>query len=50
LFTETADLYDLVYSFKDHPDEVARLRGMAGREGEISGVQVVQVSVTPSGR
>jgi hypothetical protein len=28
VFTETADLYDLVYSFKDYPAEVARLRGM----------------------
>jgi SAM-dependent methyltransferase len=33
MFTETADLYDLVYSFKDYPDEVERLRGMVGREG-----------------
>ena len=33
MFTETADLYDLVYSFKDYPAEVARLRGMVGREG-----------------
>jgi SAM-dependent methyltransferase len=33
VFTETADLYDLVYSFKDYPAEVERLRGMVGREG-----------------
>jgi SAM-dependent methyltransferase len=33
VFTETADLYDLVYSFKDYPEEVARLRAMVGREG-----------------
>jgi SAM-dependent methyltransferase len=33
VFTETADLYDLVYSFKDYPDEVERLRAMVGREG-----------------
>jgi SAM-dependent methyltransferase len=33
VFTETADLYDLVYSWKDYPDEVERLRGMVGREG-----------------
>jgi SAM-dependent methyltransferase len=33
VFTETADLYDLVYSFKDYPVEVARVRGLVGREG-----------------
>ncbi len=33
MFSETADLYDLVYSFKDYPAEVERLRGMVGREG-----------------
>jgi SAM-dependent methyltransferase len=33
VLTETADLYDLVYSFKDYPAEVARLRSMMGREG-----------------
>ena len=33
MFTETADLYDLVYSFKDYPREVERLRAMVGREG-----------------
>jgi SAM-dependent methyltransferase len=33
VFTETADLYDLVYSFKDYPAEVERLRGLVGREG-----------------
>jgi SAM-dependent methyltransferase len=32
MFTETADLYDLVYSFKDYPAEVERLRRMVGRE------------------
>jgi len=33
VFTETADLYDLVYSFKSYPEEAERLRGMVGREG-----------------
>jgi SAM-dependent methyltransferase len=33
VFTETAELYDLVYSFKDYPAEVEQLRGMVGREG-----------------
>jgi SAM-dependent methyltransferase len=33
VFTETADLYDLVYSFKNYPEEAERLRGMVGREG-----------------
>src|SRR5215472_17045576 len=33
MFTESADLYDLVYSFKDYPEEVERLREMVGREG-----------------
>ena len=33
MFSETADLYDLVYSFKDYPAEVERLRGVIGREG-----------------
>jgi SAM-dependent methyltransferase len=33
VFTETADLYDLVYSWKDYAGEVDRLRGLAGREG-----------------
>src|SRR6266498_410808 len=33
MFTETAELYDLVYSWKDYPAEAARLRGLVGREG-----------------
>ncbi len=33
MFAETADLYDLVYSFKDYPVEAERLRGIIGREG-----------------
>src|SRR5215472_13474172 len=33
MFTESADLYDLVYSFKNYAEEVVRLRGMVGREG-----------------
>lgn len=33
MFAETADLYDLVYSWKDYPAEVERLRGRVGREG-----------------
>ncbi len=33
MFSETADLYDLVYSFKDYPAEVERLRGVIGHEG-----------------
>ncbi len=33
MFTETAHLYDLLYSWKDYPAEVARLRELVGREG-----------------
>lgn len=33
MFSETADLYDLVYSFKDYAAEVERLRAMVGHEG-----------------
>lgn len=37
MFSETAELYDRLYSFKDYPDEAARLREMvvaAGGPGE----------------
>lgn len=33
MFTETAEFYDLAYSWKDYPAEVARLRELVGREG-----------------
>jgi SAM-dependent methyltransferase len=33
VYTETADLYDLAYSWKDYPAETERLRALVGREG-----------------
>jgi SAM-dependent methyltransferase len=33
LFSQTADLYDLIYSWKDYQGETDRLRRLAGREG-----------------
>jgi SAM-dependent methyltransferase len=33
VFNQTAELYDLVYSWKDYPAEADKLRRMAGREG-----------------
>ena len=33
MYTHTAELYDLSYSWKDYPAEVERLRGAVGREG-----------------
>jgi SAM-dependent methyltransferase len=33
VFTKSAGLYDLIYSWKDYPAEVARLRELVGREG-----------------
>ncbi|HXM57483.1 MAG TPA: class I SAM-dependent methyltransferase [Candidatus Dormibacteraeota bacterium] len=33
MFSETAELYDLVYSWKDYAAEVERLRALVGREG-----------------
>jgi SAM-dependent methyltransferase len=33
VFSETAELYDLVYSWKDYTVEVERLRGLVGRQG-----------------
>lgn len=33
MFTETAEFYDLAYSWKDYAAEVARLRELIGREG-----------------
>jgi SAM-dependent methyltransferase len=33
VFSDTADLYDLIYSWKDYAAEVERLRTLVGREG-----------------
>jgi SAM-dependent methyltransferase len=33
LFKQTAELYDLIYSWKDYPREAARLRELVGHEG-----------------
>jgi SAM-dependent methyltransferase len=33
MYTKTAELYDLAYSWKDYPAEVERLRSLVGREG-----------------